>query len=158
MGRPHNGIHHDRRPGVQNHGFSLANAIDPLVIEECQVLAFIYDQTTEEIITGVEVQAKNGTTREATTAIDGLRNDISLSMYPNPVQDVATLRFNASGTAVSMQVFDMLGNKVAEQSAQAQPGTNVVRISSIELGLTAGSYFLRVEDGEKAGVVKMLVK
>jgi hypothetical protein len=143
----------------KTHTFHFSTAIDPLAVEHCDIVAFLYDQTTEEIITGATVKAKNGTTRDVTTGINGPRKDIPMSMSPNPVQDVATIRFSATGASpVSLQVFDVLGAKVLERSIQAQPGSNVARISSRELGLTAGSYFVRVDDGEKAGVVKMLVK
>jgi len=42
--------------------FNLNNVIDPIKLADANVVAFVYDNTTEEILTGVEIDLINGST------------------------------------------------------------------------------------------------
>jgi len=56
--------------------FNLNNLIDPIKLADANVVAFVYDQTTGEILTGVEVNAMNGTTNACV-------DDLSINLVPS---------------------------------------------------------------------------
>lgn len=73
----------------------------------------------------------------------------SLTVYPNPVRDAATVAFRGEGARVRIAVYDLLGREVAVLhdgygSAAAQ------RVGFSTRGLAPGVYVLRMETG--AGV------
>jgi len=68
---------------------------------------------------------------------------VSFSCYPNPSQGTVTLTFAESGSVKTIQVFDVLGNKVQEAAARNRP-TQTIELKN----LPAGKYIVRVSDGK----------
>ena len=89
---------------------------------------------------------------ENTTTVEA-----NVSIYPNPVRDCATISFEAAGSqAVSYQVFDLAGRMVqSETMGNFAEGSHN---HSIDLGnLGAGSYILRVTQGQRVSTAKFVV-
>lgn len=83
--------------------------------------------------------------------------DASVSIYPNPVHDRATISFEADGNQpVSYQVYDLAGRMVqSETMGNFGAGSHE---HSVDLGnLGAGSYILRVEQGQRVSTAKFIV-
>lgn len=75
-------------------------------------------------------------------AIDGLR------VYPNPAKDIVTIATDAGATK-NVQVFDIVGKKVMENTIQ-----NTLNIS----GLNKGVYILKIEENGKIATKKLVVE
>ena len=84
-------------------------------------------------------------------------NEINVSLYPNPVQGLATLSFNLNEDGnVSYQVFDLNGRMVMNQNmGRLVAGEHQVNITAETL--SSGSYILRLSQGAGNASVKFLV-
>ena len=83
--------------------------------------------------------------------------ETTVSLYPNPVQDEATLSFTATeNTTVNFQVFDLSGRMVMSQNVgRVAEGAHELRINTENL--STGSYILRLNQGANSSCVKFLV-
>jgi len=83
--------------------------------------------------------------------------EASVSLYPNPVQGMATVSFNAVGNAeVNYQVFDLSGRMVMSQSiGRIAEGAHEFNINTETL--STGSYILRVNQDGNSSCVKFMV-
>ena len=83
--------------------------------------------------------------------------EAKVSMYPNPVQGQATISFNVNGNAVvSYQVYDLLGRVVKNQTLGSY--TEGEHEANIDMSdLSAGSYIMRVSQGNSSSCVKFVV-
>lgn len=84
------------------------------------------------------------------------KSDVIIS--PNPAKDrlnVAMLRTNPAGP-VSFTILDMAGKKVAREDHQLQSGNVTVSLNSINK-LSAGTYFLKINDGDKVSTHRVVV-
>ena len=73
-------------------------------------------------------------------------NETTVSMYPNPVQGQATVKFNANGKElVSYQVYDLMGRMVKNVTLGSySDGEHEVSVDMSDL--SAGSYIMRVNN------------
>lgn len=68
---------------------------------------------------------------------------LQLAMYPNPMEENATLNFDMpSAGYATIEVFDALGKVVFSQESSFGKGANSVALS--QLTLASGNYFVRV--------------
>ena len=83
--------------------------------------------------------------------------ETTVSMFPNPVQGQATISFNVNGNAaVSYQVYDLMGRLVkTEALGSYTEGEHQVSVNMSDL--TAGSYIMRVSQGNSSSCVKFVV-
>lgn len=83
--------------------------------------------------------------------------EVAVSLYPNPVQGEATVKFNAAENAdVNFQVFDLTGRLVMNQNmGRFAEGAQEFRINTESL--STGSYILRVNQGGNSSCVKFMV-
>jgi len=80
----------------------------------------------------------------------------SVTMYPNPVHGEAMVSFEANGNNVNCQVFDMTGRMVMNQNlGRFGQGNQEVRVDMSNL--SAGSYILRLTQGNSTSCAKFLV-
>lgn len=78
--------------------------------------------------------------------IDGNENQLTMSVYPNPVSHYATMEFEAMSNAnAEISVFDLTGRKAMALTNRVQKGTNKVDIDLEEL--KPGSYIIQVVIG-----------
>ncbi len=71
-----------------------------------------------------------------------------LTYYPNPVNDVLTISY--SNTIDVVEVYNLVGQCVLRQ----YPALNEVSINAV--GLSAGTYLVKVQSGTQAGVIKVV--
>ena len=83
--------------------------------------------------------------------------ETTVSMYPNPVQGQTTVSFNVNGNAVvSYQVFDLVGRMVKSQTlGNYTEGEHEANVDMSDL--SAGSYIMRVSQGNSSSCVKFVV-
>ena len=83
--------------------------------------------------------------------------ETTVSLYPNPVQGMATVSFNATENAeVSYQVFDLTGRMVmSHRIGNVIEGVNEFSINTENL--STGSYILRLNQGGNSNCVKFMV-
>ena len=88
------------------------------------------------------------TLKEPGTGIDKL-NTYTISLYPNPVQNI--LHIKAEETVTAIRIYSMGGTVVAQAA-----GENISEINLTHLA--AGIYMVRVETGERGSVMKVVKK
>ena len=83
--------------------------------------------------------------------------ETTVALYPNPVQSMATVSFNATeNTEVNYQVFDLSGRMVMNHSiGRVVEGANEFSINTENL--STGSYILRLNQGGNSSCVKFMV-
>ena len=83
--------------------------------------------------------------------------ETTVSIFPNPVQGQATISFNVNGNAaVSYQVYDLMGRMVkSEALGSYTEGEHQVSVNMSDL--SAGSYIMRVSQGNSSSCVKFVV-
>ena len=83
--------------------------------------------------------------------------ETKVSIYPNPVRDRATISFEATGNQpVRYQVYDLTGRMVqTETMGSFNEGSHEHSIDLSNLG--AGSYILRLEQGQQVSTAKFIV-
>lgn len=143
---------------TKNYTFDLTTAIDPLVIGECHVVAFLYDQTSGEVLTGISVGAENGSTRTAPASVLDLSKSFGLNVYPNPAQSEITVAFdNKDNADINIQVLSIEGKVLAEHSISSPAiGINKEQIDINHI--SSGNYFLKITQDSKVGISKLQIR
>ena len=79
--------------------------------------------------------------------------------YPNPFNPVTFISYQiASNSFVTLKVFDVLGNQVAELVNEYQnAGSYNIQFSTNSFKLTSGTYFYELRAGDFVNVKKMLL-
>jgi subtilisin family serine protease len=85
-----------------------------------------------------------------TTAIQSVKGDLGISIYPNPGRDLINIQYPGSETAV-MKLYDLTGNLVA--SHPLHQGLNTADISL----LSDGVYLARIDSPTASSVRKLVV-
>ena len=87
---------------------------------------------------------------------DFLRAEESLSVFPNPATDAATLRFSVTeATEATLVIYDALGREVARPVEGSVEGS--VEASFSTSGLPSGVYVARLVVGARAETVRLTV-
>lgn len=83
-------------------------------------------------------------------------NQVTLSVYPNPVTDILNLSFNAETMSKALATLvDVQGRTVKAVSFEANTGTNTATINVADVN--SGSYFLNVTlNGSLIGTKKII--
>ena len=82
------------------------------------------------------------------TKVNELSNKLQFTLYPNPANDVLTVKYTATG-ALTYAVYAVTGSKISEGTISN--AKNTIDISGLERGL----YFVRVvENGQQVGYEK----
>ncbi len=81
----------------------------------------------------------------------------SVEIYPNPVSDIAKLRFTSTGsTNYTIAVSDMAGRKLISEVYRSVPGLNIHQLNLSRL--SKGSYLVTIENGLHKQVQKINVQ
>ncbi len=92
------------------------------------------------------------------TGLKENKQAFAASVYPNPVSDHATIRFNLENKKnVSVILYDLTGTKIAV-IAQAKYSAGDNEIDYDASALAKGMYFVKITDGIKNNSLKMIVK
>jgi hypothetical protein len=83
--------------------------------------------------------------------------DESVEVFPNPVINTSTIRFNlAQSSAVSVELFNSAGKLVKELSnSLMQAGTHEIMLDANDLN--TGVYFIKIEKGDQVVTRKIAV-
>jgi len=79
-------------------------------------------------------------------------NFLAVSVYPNPACNTFSVRLSDSISSFSVEVYDAVGRKVRHQD-----NLNAEAMMDITL-LPSGMYFVKVQNGEKTAVKKLIKK
>lgn len=88
------------------------------------------------------------TWKENSTSINDLQSkDVAYKLYPNPATDVLKISYAFEGTVVNpvIEVFDVLGQKVATHQLVSQSGVLKLNVSNMK----AGVYFYSIRSGNE---------
>jgi hypothetical protein len=131
--------------------FTYDNTTTNYNMGECELVAFVRNAATEEIVSGNG--AKVGF---ATGVADNLQETASFSVFPNPVTETTTVRFNLEeSSAVFYQICDMLGNIVVSgNKSYMSAGAQQFNIHTADLA--SGMYMLTITSGSNTQSVKII--
>ena len=121
-----------------------------------------YHQPTKKLVAGTHGRSLFEFDLSLITGVDqeinSVVNDFVLYQnYPNPFNPSTKIEFSISKTEfVSLKVFDVLGEEVATLvNEEMSPGTHSIEF--IASKLSSGTYFYKLQAGEKTEVRKMLL-
>jgi O-glycosyl hydrolase len=81
------------------------------------------------------------------------KKNIEVAVYPNPIADRLTLEFSAPGHQCSVQISDLSGKTMTTLSSIMEKKTEIDT-----RGWGRGLYLVRVTQGEKSSISKILVR
>jgi hypothetical protein len=80
----------------------------------------------------------------------------TLIVYPNPAADHLRFNYQANNYSVTIELIDMAGNSVYSTISDVNPGDNMIDFEI--MGVSSGSYMLRITDGNKISFGKVIIK
>jgi hypothetical protein len=84
-------------------------------------------------------------------------NTGQISIQPNPVQEMLTLRYTLSSQQpVKIEIFNALGQRVKAFDQPSQPGENQMNIDFSTLGVESGIYFIHTSIGQNTDKQKVI--
>jgi hypothetical protein len=84
-------------------------------------------------------------------------NVSAVSLQPNPVQEMLTLRYTLSSQQpVKIEIFNALGQRVKAFDQPSQPGENQMNIDFSHLGVESGIYFIHTSIGQNTDKQKVI--
>lgn len=81
------------------------------------------------------------------------KNDISVSVYPNPFQDKITISLENESSNAKVKLVDITGKQLYNNSFSG----NSIEINNLE-SLNSGIYFLKIEDQNGSFTTKKIIK
>jgi hypothetical protein len=106
------------------------------------------------LFTSETFKSKGGT---ASAKLAGISN-IDVQITPNPVNDMAVIRYSVENTSnIDFQIYDLQGKLVKSINLSNQPaGNNEISIDASEFG--SGTYLIRMNAGTQKASSKFVVK
>ena len=106
------------------------------------------------IFTSDTFASKGGTSSTGVTAL----NNLDVQITPNPVSDLAVIRYNMeSNSDINFQIFDLQGKVVKSINlSNQQAGNNELSIDASQFN--AGTYLIRMTAGTQQAASKFVVK
>jgi hypothetical protein len=132
----------------------LNTTLDPLNLDNTHVIAFLYNKSNEEVITGFEVKAKGGTSLQK----GGSHPVKSLSVYPNPVEDVLYYELDEelkSSGEIRVSICHISGGEIYKRIVNTPQEYGVLDLRDISL--LKGVYLLKIKT-EKGIVIRKFVR
>ena len=110
----------------------------------------IYTYTFTNLQADHKIKAKY---KYVPNGIDPVRQDASISIYPNPASSSATITIEGVTGKVSLSLIDMSGRVVLNKTVDAES------VQNLNLNnLAKGAYFVRVTNDEFSKVEKLIVR
>jgi hypothetical protein len=93
----------------------------------------------------------------SSSRMPGLSN-LEVMITPNPVSDMATIRYNmTSASDINFEIYDLQGKLVKSVKLTSQPaGANELSVNASEFG--SGTYLIRMNAGTQTASSKFVVK
>lgn len=86
---------------------------------------------------------------------EGDADDFGMLVFPNPVQDNATVAFDNNNEVVTLEVYNNLGQVVMTEQVTSMTGRQRVELNTTNL--EAGMYFVKVQLGNKVSTTPLMV-
>ena len=90
-----------------------------------------------------------------TSQNDWDKQAIEATLFPNPVSEQSTLRFESNGQRVSVALFDAIGNHLSTITDRTL-GSGLHEIPIPVSGYTPGVYFIRLQQGDRQKTIRMV--
>lgn len=123
--------------------FDLNNAIDPMNIDNVDVLAFIIEDETTEVYTAVQTPANDGTSTSVETSLP-----TELRMFPNPADGMVSITGLPAGAEIHLT--DALGRMLDTVSHAG--GTLVYETAHLPKGI----YVFNVTSADGASALRLM--
>ncbi len=90
------------------------------------------------------------------TGTKEILSNSNLTIFPNPSKGIFTIQSSAVSSQLSVEVYNIMGEKVFKETLRSAQGDNLINLSSEPSGI----YFYRVsnEDGSLVGEGKVIVQ
>lgn len=135
--------------------FDESTATDAINMDNAEVIAFIYNSTSGEVVSGYAVKAKGGSSIGLEEETTNMLADAKL--YPNPATDDLTFEINNLGSGnVSATILDVVGKQVYTKDFDMSAGKNLNTISLSDIGLKEGVYYLQLSNGKDITTKKFI--
>ncbi len=108
----------------------------------------------EMMVLGIQyVEGESLTGIEENVPVEGLR------LYPNPTNGSFSINFNLlENSQVNLTLFDVVGKQVANlYNSETSSGMFTQTFSTVQLGVAAGTYTVRIQVGEGVLTQKVLI-
>lgn len=106
------------------------------------------------------VFTSNGQTVQFAMGINELSSSSGLSVYPNPLSTNASVIYQLSeNSKIEISLFDVLGKQsILYQNPNQTAGKHEFQISSNDLKLSSGIYFIKMKTQNEVKTLKVIVK
>lgn len=133
--------------------FDMSIAISPVDMSKANVVAFIYDNTSEEIYTGATTAVI-----ETQAGVSELNAFLKTNLYPNPTNGSAILSIDSKQQqSISIQMVDAVGKVVSSKDLEVSAGEVIIPLNEDET-LKKGVYFVHVSKGNARKTLKLILK
>lgn len=139
---------------LNTYTFTFDNSSANYDMSQCEVLAFVENQTNEEVISGM-----GGNVNTNAVAVNPAA-ELGVKVFPNPFSHTAAVMFNLNNAApVSLQLTDVTGKMVADVNLGEQnAGDHRYDLDATRLGLAAGMYILKIRAGDQVTAKRIAVQ
>jgi hypothetical protein len=129
--------------------FAMADAIAPMVMANLDVLAFVIEDGSTEIYTGIQAPADGGLASTGTGSVSvDEREAAALQLFPNPATDMVTLNNVPADARIS--ILNALGQTVRE----LPNGSTKARFSISDL--EAGIYLVQCVSNQQVTAARLV--
>ena len=136
--------------------FTFDNSAGEYDMENCSVMAFVRDPSTEEIFSGTGAEVTEPVNN--TNIDEDILSTIVMETFPNPADQFAQVRFTLrSVEEIQFELFNLNGKLISTTKAGTfSAGTH---LQKIDLSTVAkGMYVLKLSAGEQVGMTRLFVK
>jgi hypothetical protein len=106
------------------------------------------------------VYTSNGQTIQLAMGINEQNSNSGLSVYPNPLTNNASVIYELSeNSKIEISLFDVLGKQIIlYRNSNQTAGKHELQISSNDLKLSTGIYFIKMKTDNEVRTLKVVVK
>ncbi len=136
--------------------FDLNNAVAPININNAEVIAFVIEDNSTEIYTGVVVDADGGSTATAVNELE--ENMFGVGLFPNPTTGNVSINYQLEHAAnVSIAIHNVLGETVYSEGLGVRSnGVNSINLDLEAMNLNSGAYFVQIINGNQTVSKKLI--
>lgn len=124
-------------------------------MENCSVMAFVRDPSTEEIFSGTSAHVTEPVNN--TSIRDELNTRITMDVFPNPAQQLAKLRFTLQrAQEIQYEILDVNGKTISVKPlGTLSAGTHLHTITLDDM--PSGMYVVKMTADGKVGMTRLFV-
>lgn len=135
--------------------YTFDNSTTMYDMSSCRVTAYVENQTSGELYTGMQ----KSVVFNQTVGVTAPMADMNVKIVPNPFSENATIQYHLDATEdVEMRVYNMTGQMLMHEVVGAQPsGDHAISIDAVSNGLAAGMYMVQLRAGTHTVTKNMIV-